>query len=42
MESLAFLIVIVLVVLAVLLFVGLGAVMLMIWLSPRGKRDDKR
>lgn len=42
MESLALLIVIILVVLALLLFVGLGAVMLTIWLSLRGKRDDKR
>ena len=41
MESLVFLIVIILVVLAFLLFVGLGAVMLT-WLSLRGKRHDKR
>ena len=37
-----FLIVIILVVLAFLLFVGLGAVMLTTWLSLRGRRDDKR
>ena len=37
-----FLIVIVLAVLAVLVFVGLGVVMLMTWSSLRGKRDDKR
>lgn len=42
MESLVFLIVIILVFLACLLFVGLGAVMLTTWLSLRGKRDDKR
>jgi hypothetical protein len=42
MESCALLIVIILVVPALLLFVGLGAVMLTIWLSLRGKRDDKR
>jgi hypothetical protein len=42
MESLVFLIVIILVVLAFLLFVGLGAVMLTTWLSLRGKRRDKR
>jgi flagellar basal body-associated protein FliL len=40
--SLVFLIIIILIVSAVLLFVALGAIMLTTWLSSRGRRDDKR
>lgn len=39
---LVLLIVISLLVVAVLVFVGLGAVMLTTWLSSRGRRRDKR
>jgi len=42
MESLVFLIVIILVVLAILLFVALGAVMLTTWLLSQVRRHGKR
>lgn len=42
MDSLVFLIVIILVVLAILLFVGLGAVLLTTWLLSQGRRRVKR
>jgi hypothetical protein len=40
--SLVSFIIVVLIVSAVLVFVGLGAVMLTMWLSSRGRRRDKR